>query len=143
MNIPYSVKSVMVREGTIQNSPMITSPGVVMKMFKSLYNEDRESFHVIILDTKKRVIGNNLVSIGTLDSSLVHPREVFKLPIMISASSIMVVHNHPGGDPTPSLEDKLLTKRLVEAGKILGIPVIDHIIIGEWNYSFMENGNME
>lgn len=93
--------------------------------------EDREHFVALMLDAKNRVIGLNTVSIGTLYCALVSPREVFKAAILANACAIIVAHNHPSGDPTPSPEDIEVTKRLHEAGKLLEIEVLDHIIVGE------------
>jgi len=90
----------------------------------------REEFHIVCLDTKNQIIGTHQISVGTLDASLVHPREVFKPAIKDSASSVILVHNHPSGDPTPSPEDRQVTRRLEEAGKLLGIDVLDHIVLG-------------
>jgi len=91
----------------------------------------QEGIMVILLDTKRRVISAPaLTAMGTLDSSPVHPREVFRAAVQASAAAVILAHNHPSGDPTPSPEDLLVTGRLVEAGKILGIPVLDHLIIG-------------
>ena len=92
----------------------------------------REEFHVVTLDTKNHVIDTHLVSVGTLDASLVHPREVFRPAIKDAASSVILVHNHPSGDPTPSREDFAVTKRLEEAGQNLGIDVLDHIVLGSF-----------
>ncbi|MDD5244111.1 MAG: JAB domain-containing protein, partial [Syntrophorhabdaceae bacterium] len=86
---------------------------------------------LILLNTRNKIIGLSTVSIGTLNASLVHPREVFKDAIRHSASSVVIAHNHPSGDPEPSEEDLKITRRLVESGKILGIEVLDHIIIGK------------
>lgn len=96
-----------------------------------LQGADREYFVVMLLDTKNRVIGLSTVSVGILDSSLVHPREVFKPAIISNAASILVGHNHPSGDPTPSGEDHRVTERLQQAGELLGIDLLDHVIIGE------------
>lgn len=96
--------------------------------------QDREHFLVLGLNTKNEVIGKHLVSIGTLNQTLVHPREVFNWAIKSSAASILLAHNHPSGHVEPSKEDEQLTKRMVEAGQLLGIKVVDHIIIGESNY---------
>ena len=90
----------------------------------------REEFHVVTLDTKNQVIAPHQISIGTLDASLVHPREVFRPSIKDAASSVILVHNHPSGDPTPSREDIAVTDRLTEAGKTIGIDVLDHIVLG-------------
>ena len=93
-------------------------------------DSNREEFHIICLGTKNQVIDTHQVSIGTLDSSLVHPREVFRPAIKDSASSIILVHNHPSGDPTPSREDHAVTERLDQCGETLGINVLDHIVLG-------------
>jgi DNA repair protein RadC len=102
---------------------------------------DREHFMVILLDRKNAPIGLNTVSIGSLTASVVHMREVFKPAIVANAAALMCCHNHPSNDPTPSREDRALTQRLVEAGKLLGIPLIDHIILGDGStvyFSFAE-----
>ncbi|MEW6724787.1 MAG: DNA repair protein RadC [Bacillota bacterium] len=102
---------------------------------------DKEHFQVVLLDTKNQVLGVQLVSIGGLASSIVHPREVFKEAIRRSAAAIILSHNHPSGDPTPSQDDIDVTRRLREAGKLLGIEVLDHIIIGDNRYmSLREKG---
>ncbi|RPJ05549.1 MAG: hypothetical protein EHM36_08160, partial [Deltaproteobacteria bacterium] len=91
--------------------------------------------------SRNRVVQISTISVGTLTSSLVHPREVFKDAITHSAASVILAHNHPSGDPEPSEDDLKITKKLVESGKILGIEVIDHIIVGKNNfYSFREKG---
>lgn len=94
-------------------------------------NADREMFVVMVLSAKHIVNAINTVSLGILDASIVHPREVFKPAILSNASSVIVGHNHPSGDPEPSPEDVAVTRRLVDAGKILGIDVLDHIVIGD------------
>ena len=107
-----------------------------------LAGADREHFVVICLDTKNNVNALNTVSVGTLNSSLVHPREVFKAAILANSNGIILSHNHPSGDPTPSREDLEITKRLAEVGKIMGIEVIDHVVIGDNGkyVSFQERG---
>lgn len=102
-----------------------------------LENEKREFFVVILQDVKGFVISREIISIGSLSQTLVHPREVFYPAIRHKASSMIVAHNHPSGDPTPSSEDLKLTKILVETGTLLCIPVHDHIIIGQKNYVSM------
>ncbi|MDQ7794010.1 MAG: DNA repair protein RadC [bacterium] len=92
---------------------------------------DREHFRVILLNTKNHVIGVEQVSVGSLASSVVHPREVFKGALARSAAAVILVHNHPSGDPAPSREDLDVTGRLVEAGRLLGVEVLDHIVIGD------------
>ena len=91
----------------------------------------QEEFHVVTLDTKNQIIDSHQVTVGTLDASLVHPREVFRVAIKDAASSVILVHNHPSGDPTPSREDYAVTDRLTESGKLLGIDVLDHIVLGK------------
>lgn len=96
---------------------------------------DREHIVVILLDTKNHVLGSEVVSVGSLDASIVHPREVFKPAIRRSASAIILAHNHPSGDPTPSEADFKCTSRLAEAGQVLGIAVLDHVIIGDGGFA--------
>jgi len=96
-----------------------------------LADVDREHFVVLMLDQKNKVIGINNVSIGSLTASVVHPRECFKPAILSNAAAIILAHNHPSGAPQPSQEDRVLTVRLVAAGKLLGISVLDHVIIGD------------
>ena len=91
----------------------------------------QEEFHVVTLDTKNKIVDSHQVTVGTLDASLVHPREVFRLAIKDAASSIILAHNHPSGDPTPSREDIQVTDRLTEVGKTIGIDVLDHIVLGK------------
>ncbi len=115
------------------------------EVFRLLYTrtsrELQEVFYVLTLDTQSRVISCQEVTRGTLNASLVHPREVFRLAIAEGAAGIVVVHNHPSGDPTPSADDRTVTRQLVEAGKLLDIPVYDHVVIGNGRYvSFAEAG---
>ncbi len=102
---------------------------------------NQEHFKIVLLDTKNQITSIETVTIGILNASLVHPREVFRIAINKSSSSIIAVHNHPSGDPYPSEEDKKLTNRLIQAGEIIGIKLLDHLIIGYDNYiSFKEIG---
>lgn len=116
---------------------------------KDVYNQvsdeliplKQEHFLALYLDTKNRIIKKHLVSKGTLNSSLVHPREVFNPAVKASANSIILVHNHPSGDPTPSKEDETVTKNLVNAGELLGISILDHVVIGNNEFiSLREKG---
>lgn len=118
----------------------ISSSLKVFEYFGFLYNEySQEVFGVICLDNKNKVINHKELFKGTLNTSTIHPREIFKYAILNSSSKIICLHNHPSGDVNPSLADKELTKILKEVGKIMGIPLIDHIIIGENKfYSFFE-----
>ena len=93
----------------------------------------QEEFHIVTLNTKNHVVNTHLITRGTLDASLVHPREVFRAAIRDSASSVILVHNHPSGDPTPSREDHAVTTRLESAGELLGIDVLDHIVVAKTN----------
>ncbi|MBI2850580.1 MAG: DNA repair protein RadC [Chloroflexi bacterium] len=97
---------------------------------KQLQNKKKEHFVVLLLDTRSQLIKSAEVSIGSLDSSIVHPREVFKEAVSASAASVILAHNHPSGNPEPSSDDIKLTKRLAQAGEMMGIEVLDHIIIG-------------
>jgi DNA repair protein RadC len=108
----------------------IKDPQSVVKAIRaSIKDKAKEHFKLILLNARNKIIGISTVSIGSLNASIVHPREVFKDAIVHSAYSVVLAHNHPSGDPGPSEDDLTMTKRLIEAGKILGIEVIDHIII--------------
>lgn len=122
----------------------IDSSKKVFDYFKTIFIEEmQECFYAVYLDASKKVIKVKLLFKGTLDHSLVHPRELFKEAYLLSASSIICVHNHPSGNIIPSKEDKMLTSNLVRIGLIHGIPIIDHLIIGKNNYySFFENGDI-
>lgn len=122
---------------TIIKSPD-SAAGLLMDEMRFL---DREHFKIVLLSTKNHVLSIETISIGSLNSSIVHPREVFKHAIRRSAAAIILAHNHPSGDPTPSHEDIEITSRLVEAGKIIGIDVLDHLVIGSNHYvSLKERG---
>ena len=110
-----------------------------------LSTEAAEVFGILCLSSKHTLIAWHEVSRGTLDTTLVHPREVFKAAILANTASLVLVHNHPSGDPTPSPDDVALTNRLVQAGQILGIEICDHIVIGHDSryFSFLESGRME
>jgi DNA repair protein RadC len=139
------IKSVqMVKEGSILYPiRKILSPKDCEKLVREyLDNIDREAFIVIALDTKNQPMAIQTVSIGTLNSSLVHPREVFKMAILSNAASIILSHNHPSGNSSPSNEDIAITKRLSECGDIFGIKVLDHIIIGDNKYTSFKEENI-
>ncbi|MGO4546200.1 DNA repair protein RadC [Paenibacillus sp. 2TAB23] len=103
----------------------------------------KEHFVCLFLNTKNHIIGRETLSVGTLNASLVHPREVFRAAISRSSASIICIHNHPSGDPTPSPEDIALTRRLAEAGQLVGIEVLDHLVIGDGRFvSLKEQGHM-
>ena len=132
----------MVREGSTKyENRKIETPFDAFVLLKNfLEDSDREKLLVVCLDTKNQPINICTVSVGTLNSSLVHPREVFKTAILSNSNQIMLAHNHPSGISAPSNEDKAMTSRIKDAGVILGIELIDHIIIGSNEYfSFKEN----
>lgn len=108
----------------------IEDPADVFELFDYLRNERKEHFCVVLLDTKNHVMKTSTIHIGTLDMSLVGAREIFREAIREGAASIIAVHNHPSGDPTPSAEDVLVTERLADVGRMLEIPLLDHVIVG-------------
>ena len=126
------------------NRYIISSPEDAYDILKdNLRYEMQENVVVLLLDSKNQVIGKKILTKGTMDSSLVTPREVFKAAIDAKAMSIIVAHNHPSGDPKPSNEDIAITKRLQKSGDILGVTVLDHIIIGDDRYiSLKEEGEL-
>lgn len=118
----------------------ITSPGDIAGVFIPLLRDElKEKFIVVCLNSANKIIKQETISVGNLNSSIVHPREIFKVAIDSSSASIILIHNHPSGNPEPSNEDISITKKIVEAGKIVDIPVFDHIIIAEEKFtSFVE-----
>lgn len=126
-----------------QDSLQITSPlDVVNLLMEEMRNFKKEYFKIIMLNIKNKIIAINDISIGSLNSSIVHPREVFKDAIKRSSASIILTHNHPSGDPTPSRQDIAVSKRLYECGELLGIKVLDHIIIGNNKYISLKEKNL-
>ena len=124
----------------VNNLPIKTAKDVFLYASEKLADNKKEHFMVLHLDTKNKIIKDEIISIGTLNASIIHPREIFKSAIKESANSIILVHNHPSGDSEPSMEDREITEKLMEAGEILNIKVLDHVIIGKDNYhSFKEN----
>lgn len=124
-------------------SYVIRSPEDVVtvgKGFMRIHEEPEEYMYMICMNTKNKIIGVFEISHGSVNSSIVTPREVFQKALLANAVSIIVMHNHPSGDSTPSREDIEVTKRLVEAGKIVGIEVLDHIIVGDRYSSLKEKG---
>ncbi|HWR44639.1 RadC family protein [Sporomusa sp.] len=122
--------------------PVIRSPkDAAHLMMGELRYQTKEHFIALLLSTKNHVIARAIISVGSLNASVVHPRELFREAISYSAAAVILVHNHPSGDPAPSQEDISLTKQLVEAGNLLNISVLDHVIIGDGKYvSFKEKG---
>lgn len=125
----------LVHEGPLTGRPCISSSHDAITFFKDYWSNanasDQERFVVACLDTKNRVQSVVVVTVGTLDASLVHPREVFKPAILEGSSSVLLSHNHPSGNTEPSREDIQVTNRLTDAGKLIGIDVLDHIIYGD------------
>ncbi len=124
-------------------SPQVREPGDVYTLMKKrLKDADREHFYALLLNTKNVVLAVELISIGSLNASIVHPREILKPAIVASAASILLVHNHPTGDPAPSNEDIEFTRRMAKCGKLIGIELLDHVIIGDGCYrSLKEAGS--
>ena len=117
----------------------LSGPDDVADMFmREMSVLDREHFRAVLLNTKNRILGVRTISIGSLNASIVHAREVFKAAVAESAQAIVLVHNHPSGLPEPSSEDVAVTERLAEAGRILGIEVLDHIVLGSQGYSSLK-----
>ncbi len=128
---------------SLSGASLCSSSDVVEYYRPRMKDLKKEVFKCALLDTKNRIIRDEEVSVGSLSASIVHPRDTFKAAIRESAAAVIFIHNHPSGDTRPSQEDILLTKRLVQAGEVLGIQVLDHIIIGDTlHFSFRDNGLM-
>ena len=140
----YKLK--MIKEDTVEYSTTIKSPADIAALARDvlgLHEAAEENFAIICLNTKNKIAGVHTVSIGSLNASIVHPREVFKAALLNNANGIICLHNHPSGDPEPSRDDIETTHRLVNAGNILGVKVLDHVIIGDNRYvSLKEQGAM-
>lgn len=137
----YGVR--LIRERT-QASELerVRAAGDVYRLLRDYFADvAEERFGVLLLDTLNQIRGLHTVSVGTLDASLVHPRETFRAAILANAASLILFHNHPSGDPTPSAEDRSVTRQLRSAGEIVGIELLDHVIVGDGRYvSFAEAG---
>lgn len=121
----------------------ITSPGILADlMMDEMRYLNKEHFKIAILDTKNQILTIENISVGTLNASIVHPRDVFKIAIKRNANSIILIHNHPSGDTSPSNEDINITNRLIDAGNLIGIKVLDHIIIGDNKYLSFKEKNL-
>jgi DNA repair protein RadC len=123
----------------------LSTPRDVYERMRLLMRDlPHEEFHVLLLNTQNQILRDLQVTRGTLDASLVHPREVFRPAIIEAAASVILVHNHPSGDPTPSAEDRAVTRQLRAAGQSIGIEVLDHVVVGEGRYvSFVEAGLLD
>ena len=118
-------------ETVLPEDPVRGPADVFRRMGPRLRDLAQEEFHALLLNTRHCVIREVAVTRGILDASLIHPREVFRLAVVEGAAGIILVHNHPSGDPTPSAEDRAVTRQLAEAGRALGIPVLDHVVVGD------------
>ena len=137
---------VLVRESTTPEPPStpVRKSSEAAKAVRPLFEKiDREQFVVLLLDAQHKAVGINLVSLGSLTATVVHPREAFKAAILANAAAVIVAHNHPSGSVEPSQEDIELSRRLREAGELLGIRVLDSIVLGEGDsiYSFIDAGS--
>ena len=131
-----------INKKSVKNKTVYNTPQIIYEHNKDIFNGlKQEYFYCLYLNSKKELIERKLLFMGTLNKSVVHPREIFKEAYRLSASSIVCLHNHPSGDITPSIEDIELTKSLIKIGSINGIPIVDHLIItDDGYYSFYENG---
>ena len=120
------------------------SPADVARFVRALVGTDaREHFVVVMLDGRHRPVAYQVVSVGTATASLVHPREVFQPAVGVGAVAVLVAHNHPSGDPTPSAEDREVTDRLLRAGQLIGIPLLDHVVVAEGGYVSLREAEPE
>lgn len=124
----------LVRQGKPKYEVSITNPREIPKVLAYMKRLDREHFLAIHLDSRNMILGVETVSIGSLNYTIVHPREVFKAAILLNAAAVILAHNHPSGALTPSDEDISLTKRMMQAGKLIGIEVLDHVIVTKDGY---------
>ena len=123
----------MIRDGSVcAERQTVTSSRDVLPILRDYFaHHDREEMLCVLLDAKHRITGLHTVSIGSMSFAIVHPRETFKAAIVSNCAAVILAHNHPSGDPTPSQEDRALTTRLKDCGELLGIPVLDHLVIGD------------
>lgn len=133
-------REIQLSYGVAKPVPALVDPATVAVFARTIVppGADREQFAVLALDARHRPLGWRITSIGTLTAALVHPREVFRPALVLGAAAVVVVHNHPSGDPTPSAEDERLTARLIAAGRLLGVELLDHVVVGapDAAYSF-------
>ena len=129
----------------VAEKPRLSSPQQLAAYLLPQYaGSPVEQFGIVMLDTRHRVIRLKVISVGSIDATVVHPREVFREAAAASAAAIVLFHNHPSGDPTPSADDLLLTTKMIQAGEVMGIDVVDHLILGDQRYfSLLEAGRME
>jgi DNA repair protein RadC len=121
------------------NKPVVRQPTDVFDYFRDEMSLlPNEIFRVVALDTKNRILKDKIISEGTLNASIVHPRDVFRFALIQTAANIILLHNHPSGDPTPSKEDVQITKRLIEVGRVMDVPVLDHLVIASGKFLSMK-----
>ncbi len=135
-------ETLTVKEPKCRPFTKFSMPQGVYESFRYLQNEAKEHFISLHLNSKNELICVDTIATGSMSAATVHPREVFKTALLSSATAMILVHNHPSGGLEPSREDIALTENLIEAGKIIGIQIHDHIIIGDGYYSFMESGGL-
>lgn len=141
------VKMQLVKESRVLFDAKVSSPAVVAKMIKQMTDgSDRELVYVVSVDSKNKPIATELVSMGGVNSSIIDVGNIFKHALLSNAAGVIIAHNHPSGDVTPSLEDIRVTKKIEEAGKLLNLPLLDHVVVGDMEtdvyYSFLENGRL-
>lgn len=138
----YELKVIRERRQGYGTVRRLRDASEVYECFREEFDRrDREVFVTILLDGKNGVLGFNVVAVGSLTAALVHPREVFKPAILANAAALILVHNHPSGDPQPSAEDRAITTRLKQAGELIGIGVLDHVVVGDSRFvSFADAG---
>ncbi|MGH9385923.1 MAG: JAB domain-containing protein [Vicinamibacterales bacterium] len=134
LTVKYTVKKVTLIEPLLAGPVLRTALAAAALLTQKLQDEPSEIFAILCLDLKFRLIAYHEVSRGTLHSTCAHPREVFRAALLANAAALILAHNHPSGDPSPSAPDFQMTHRLCEAGELLGIPIHDHLIIGDGNY---------
>jgi len=131
----------LAREGPAERARIRGPRDVFERCAPTMQDLQQEEFRVLLLNTQHAVLREVVVTRGILDASVVHPREVFRTAVSESAAAVLLVHNHPSGDPTPSPEDREVTRQLSDAGRVLGIPVLDHVVVGDARFvSFAESG---
>jgi DNA repair protein RadC len=140
----YRIKTKLAIEGRGEYKPLkLANAHDVYDKFKKMHEADKERFYSVLLDNKNKVIGVEMVSQGDLSSAPVNPREVYKSALLASAAAVIFVHAHPSGDPEPSFADKEITHMLRQAGELMGVNVLDHVIIGrDAYYSFADKGDL-
>lgn len=135
----YSVKLKKTKKIFLDNDIIKSSDDVVRIMNRFYDYDDREKLYVMLINSRRKVIGVSLVSVGTINNVIMSPCEIFKPAILLGATCIIMVHNHPGGDVMPSQKDRIATDRIINCGNLLGIPLMDHIIYSENNYYSIHN----